>query len=265
MRTLLLFLLMWASCEARVVPVESMEKLMDLFKGCEATTLAVFDIDMTLIQPEDPAFQMVNIFKHGHVAKRVINNLPKEKRDIFFSLTTLGSHSVLIDEKTPEYLHDLRNRNIPSIALTAALTGPLCDIKAMEEWKRGELFSFDIDFSSSFPHLQRLKLYEMPNYRGNHAMFFEGIVFTNSSSCAKGDALVTFLIINDLHPKQVVFADDKEEHVKNVEAALFAYDPTIEYTGAYFLGAMQYPTPEMSEEEFSNRWEEVAAHAVTIN
>jgi hypothetical protein len=263
-KLMLIVTLLGMRCFAQIFQVESMEEVMEHFKEAHCTTLAVFDIDMTLIQPQEPAFQMANIYKHGDVAKRVIQSLPHEKRDIFFSLTTLSSESVLVDENTPDHLETLSDNGVISMALTSALTGSLEDVSSLEEWKSEDLRSQGIDFGFLLSHLDRIVFFELPSYRGNYPTFLDGIMFTNGSSCSKGKALIAFLRFSGLKPQLVIFSDDKLDHVKDVEAELLAYDPSIQYKGLHFLGALHFPTPHLSKEAFTDRWEEVAARALEL-
>jgi hypothetical protein len=261
----LVCLLLCVRCQATIVQLDSMEQVVDYFQHADCATLGVFDIDMTLIQPVDPAFQMANISKYEDVARQVIFSLPKEKRDIFFSLTTMYSDSVLVDERTPEYLDQLHAQGVTLIALTSSLTGPLAHIASMEEWKREELKSVGIELGSSLSHLGRLDFVHLPAYRGNYATFMDGIIFTNSSLCTKGEALIAFLQESQLHPKEIIFADDKMDHVRGVGEALQHYDPTINYIGIHFLGALHFPSPSLTEEEFMERWTMLAAQALTLH
>ena len=65
----------------------------------DAKTLAVFDVDMVLIQPSDPAFQMANMKRFSAISKRIMKEVPADKQMVFLSLMTISSDPVLIDDK----------------------------------------------------------------------------------------------------------------------------------------------------------------------
>lgn len=71
---------------AQITQVNTMEEVFSYFTEADSSTLGVFDIDMVLVQTEDPAFQMANMALHRQVAKKVMQELPSEKeRNIPYS------------------------------------------------------------------------------------------------------------------------------------------------------------------------------------
>lgn len=265
MRLLLIVYFLCVSCVAQIIQVDSMEKVMDHFKEADRSTLALFDIDMVLTQPEDPAFQMVNIHRYSEGAKEIILSIPAEKRDIFFTLTSLDFEPVLVDDQFPSYLQQLAKKGIPAMALTASLTGSLLETPSLEAWKCDDLRKCGIDFTQTAPHPHPILFCDLPAYRGNHAVYTQGVLLTNGSQVTKGEALVHFLQAAHLSPRCVIFADDKEGNLKSVESALAAHDPSITFIGLHFLGAMHCETPFMSEAAFIGRWEELATQAKSLN
>jgi hypothetical protein len=144
------------SCHAQIIQVNDMKEVIDYFNSANSKTLAIFDVDMVLVQPSDPAFQMANMKRFGSVSKRILKDVPAEKQMMFFSLMTISSEPVLIDECTPQFLNSPCQRGIPTIALTANLTGSLGTIKNMEEWRIQNLKLLGIDFTQSAPYQQLL-------------------------------------------------------------------------------------------------------------
>ncbi len=264
MRFLIVFLLICVQGWAQIVEVHSMNEVMDRFQDRDETTFAVFDIDMVLIQPDEPAFQMANIDKYRATARRIIQSVPSNKRDILYTLTCLPFDSVLVDERTPDFLQSLHHRGIPAFALTASLTGALLHVNSLESWKSGHLQELGICFERGAPCNETIIFRDLEPYRGNHPVFLKGVLFSNGTCCSKGKTLVTFLKNAQLSPREIVFVDDKLDNVRSVEEALLAYDPTIRFEGIHFLGALYYPTENLTEEEFAFRWEEAAARALIL-
>jgi hypothetical protein len=85
------------SCHAQIIQVNDMKEVSDYFNTANSRTLAIFDVDMVLVQPSDPAFQMANMKRFGGVAKRIMKDVPAEKQMMFLSLMTISSEPVLID------------------------------------------------------------------------------------------------------------------------------------------------------------------------
>lgn len=265
-RKLRLFFVMLLACtqgSADIQEVHTMQEVANYLQGLEKTDLAIFDIDMVLTQPDDPAFQMSNMYRHLPVAKKIINQVPKEKQGIFFTLMHTICDSSLIDPFCLEILDKLAENNIPTMALTGTFTGKFLNIESLEEWKIDSLRILGIDFSKSSPHSKEI-VFHQPTARGNFPVYTQGILFVNGLSESKGKALTTFLTTIGYSPQKVLFIDDREEHLKTVESCLHAFNPFIEYIGLLFTGVNDYPSAEISAEEFEERWQVVAALAQEI-
>jgi len=111
------------SCHAEIKQVNDMKEVFDYFTEVNSKTLAIFDVDMVLVQPSDPAFQMANMKRFGAISKRIMKEVPAEKQMMFLSLMTISSDPVLVDESTPQFLKQIIKKGIPAMALTANLTG----------------------------------------------------------------------------------------------------------------------------------------------
>jgi hypothetical protein len=237
--------------------------LKEHFENAPSNTLAIFDIDMVLIQPQDPAFQMANMKRYRDSAKKILKTLPREKLDIFLNLMVINSDSVLIDPSTPPLLHSLHQKGIRSIGLTAGLTGPFGSIESMELWKINRLRSFNIDFSLYAPINQRLLFTTLPPNRNNHPLYTHGIIFANGTSTPKGDALTHFLHHAHLSPSHIIFLDDRQENLDHVEEAM--KNLLIPFTGIHYEAAKDYPSALITQADFESRWESLVLQAIQIN
>ena len=244
---------------ALITPVTSMETVKPYFETATCDTLAIFDIDLVLVQPSEPAFQMKNIEHHRESARQIARSLTEEELDLFLSLMAVTTDSILIEDNTPTFVNDLQARGIPTIALTANLTGSLNEIPSLEQWKIGRLNALGIDFTRSAPYKERLTFYNLPSYRGYYSLYTNGVLFANGPP--KGDVLVTFLKEANFSPKRIVFIDDREHNLKSVEKALQEHNPEIEYDGILYQGAKNYPSKPISQEEFEAKWKALALEA----
>lgn len=253
------------SCQAQIIQVNDMKEVIEYFNEANSKTLAIFDVDMVLVQPSDPAFQMANMKRFGAVVKRIIKEVPAEKQMIFLSLMTISSEPVLIDECTPHFLNSLIQRGVPTIALTANLTGTFGPIKNMETWRIQNLKLLGIDFSQAIPYPKSLIFNDLVSYRNNYSTYIDGVLFVNGTTVSKGDAFLSFLKKTSFYPEKIIFIDDREDNLKSLEAAIQTLDQAIEYQGLHFLGAQKYPSKSISEEEFETRWQTLAKQAKELD
>jgi hypothetical protein len=267
MNTILLTFLMAFSifaCHAQITQVNDMKEVFDAFKDAGSKTLAIFDVDMVLIQPSDPAFQMANMKRFSGISKRIMKEVPADKQMLFLSLMSIGSDPVLIDERTPEFLDQIIQKGVPAIALTANLTGSLGPVQKMEQWRVDGLRRLGIDFSRTAPCQTTLVFDDLSSYRGNYSTYLNGILFVNGTAVSKGEAFLSYLEKSGFFPNKVIFIDDREDNLKSLEAAIQKLDRPIEYLGLHYLGAQNYPSKIISEEEFESRWQKLASEAKEV-
>lgn len=256
----LLMLTVCTVCSAKITEVGTMDAVFAHFADADAGTLAVFDVDMVLIQPGDPAFQMANMKKYGSICKKVMGQIPADKRNIFLALMSL-SQPVLIDRRMPEFIQGLAEKGVPKVALTANLTGPLKSIERLERHRVASLQNLGIDFSSGAPYTDDILFNDLPTYRNNFSLYTSGIIFVNGTVCTKGDLLTAFFEKSKSMPRRVIFVDDREDNLKDVAASLQRFNPTIEYVGLHYVGAKDYPSESISETDFETRWTELSLEA----
>lgn len=253
------------ACHAQILQVNDMKEVFDAFKDADSKTLGIFDVDMVLVQPSEPAFQMANMKRYGAISKRIMKEVPADKQMVFLSLMTISSKPQLIDERTPQFIDQIIQRGIPAIALTANLTGKLGTIQKMEQWRVEGLRQLGIDFSRATPSKSSFVFDNLASYRGNYSTYFDGVLFVNGTTVSKGDAFLAFLEKSGFSPDKVVFVDDREDNLKSLEAAIQKLDQSIEYQGFHYLGAQRYPSEMISAEEFETRWQKLASQAMEMN
>lgn len=263
-RNLFLILSPLAVCRAEITEVSNMQKASSYFEQANKETLVVFDIDMVLIQPSDPAFQMPTMKKFHPVAKRVMKELSEENLMFFLTLMCTNSPAILVESSTLNILNNLKAKNVPTIALTGNLTGPFEHIPSMEAWKTNCLSELGIDFTQTAPSQNPLVLDDIAPYHGAHPIYFRGVLFANGLHTSKGDVLVSFLKKTKLCPATVIFIDDRKNNLEDVEKTLQKFNPSIKYQGLHYLGAETTPTPAISEQEFTTRWETLANKAKQV-
>lgn len=250
---------------AQITQVSEMEKIFDYLEDVDSKTLVIFDVDMVLVQPSEPAFQMANMKKFSLISKQMMREVPLEKQMIFLSLMSLSSDPILIDERAPEYIQQIIEKGVPVIALTANLTGRLGAISSLEEWRVASLRKLGIDFSKGAPSQSSLIFDHLDSYRGNYSVYLDGIIFANGKTVSKGEVFLSFLEKIHFSPKKVIFIDDRDENLKNLEVSIQKLDKGIKYQGLHYLGAQNYPSRMISESEFESQWSKLALEAKEMN
>lgn len=252
-------------CHGEITQVNDMKEVFAQFNNADQKTLAIFDVDMVLVQPSDPAFQMANIKRFSTISKRIMKEIPADKQMLFLSLMTVSSAPVLIDDRTPQLLQQLIQRGIPAIALTANLTGQFGNISKMEHWRLETLNQLGIDFSQTAPCQTSLIFEDLAPYRGNYTTYLNGVLFVNGTTVSKGEAFLSFLEKADFYPNKVIFVDDREDNLKSLESAIQKLGKQIEYHGFHYTGAQNYPSKIISEEEIESSWQKLAAKVKELN
>ncbi len=245
---------------ADISAVHSMQEVASCCEQADEKTLVIFDIDMVLVQPSEPAFQMTNMRHHKAILKKMLQELGEEEnRTHVWVLSAISCESMLVDAKTPHLLMLLKERKIPTIALTANLTGPFAHVPRLENEKINRLKTLGIDFSHCFA--QDFIFEDLPTYRNHSTVFTNGILFTNAPTVTKGQALLAFLKKTSFMPKKVIFVDDRLDNVKSVEEALRGQN--IPCDGLHFLGTND--SPVLDEKEFVRRWQDLIQRVEILN
>lgn len=259
LRLYILFVLALTPCYGEIIIAHKLEECMKVFEEADSDTLVLFDIDMVLTQPSDPAFQMPNMKKHKAIVKEVYGQLPSHKLEIYLSLMYVGNDAILVDESIPQIIADLNRKNVPTMALTANLTGSLAAVSSIENHKAQCLKKLGIFFSLENICKDKIIFTDLNAYRHSYPTYFEGMLFTNGVSNSKGKTLLAFLKETGIKPQRIIFLDDREENLKSVEQAL--KETSIEFLGYHYLVAQNYPSIELPEDVFTEKWTQLSKKA----
>ncbi len=212
---LLLLIFLPISSEAYVIETASFAEIDPLLK--KTTSCIIFcDIDNTLIQSQ---LQLGS----ASWGEGIISSLIEKgfnKADAFSIEALIWKYVQMlvpvqaVDSEAPFYLSKWQTKNIPIIGLTARYP-------AEAETTHKQLTSVGIEFTQFY----------LPENFCNYAL---GAIFCGMSQ-KKADVLLDFLNKTNLQPGLVIFIDDKDSHVYEVDAALQARGiPSI---GIRFSGA----------------------------
>lgn len=151
---------------------------------------------------------MPNMIAHRSLARDLMEGLSRVEKDFLLNLMITQSELELIEEKMPQFVRELKEKEIPALALTGILSGGLESIPDMTSWRVESLKSFGYDFSYSFPEVPPITLEHFSKAFDSYPKYAEGVLITNGSSGSytKGDVLITFFELAAYHPQKGHFS-----------------------------------------------------------
>jgi hypothetical protein len=262
----LLFLLVGSShmLSAKVTTVGSMKEIETAVQKVlksekPENILIVFDVTMTLIEPDVAATWVPNIEQHSVFFKHLVESLSCEQRDIMVTLAMKSMPQRLVEGQVAKTLANFSAKRIPMMGLTASLTGAVGDVKPMEDWLYETLHQFDIDFSPNFVKDKRIVFSDFRRYRNNFPIYEHGILLSNKEN--KVDVFISFLAYVNAHPRYIIFIDHDEGHLKHAETVMHELDPSIAFLGLCYTAGSKFAPDSIDEESFMAFWSTLANRA----
>lgn len=200
----------------------------DHIKGDQ--TLVLFDVDETLIQPQDIYFLHEHKPMGRLLRKKLVENHPHEDWNTLQQLASIQEKRPLIEESVLEKVKILRENNVKVMALSAMNTGSYGFLESLEKWRYEHLKS--LGFEADFNDL----LFKLEGFKRNPA-FYQGIILTDLED--KGKILGTVLDHLNYHPEKVIFFDDDYAMLQSVLAECQKRD--IDFCGYHYQGAKIKP------------------------
>lgn len=205
MNLILPLLLAAAPARAEVREIKSMAEIVP---ALTTSTLLVFDLDNTLIEPvgnigsDQWWYYMVKAISRD---EGIPEEKAEEKAAPVWTRTLAKVKVKPVEALTPKLIAEQRARGLGVMALTAR--GPE-DRAATER----QLKDIGVDLAIAAPYAKELTT-------PNKGLFAKGVLFVGEGP-SKGEELVKFLKTIGLKPRHIVFVDDKPKHAKSVDAAL---------------------------------------------
>lgn len=279
-KSVVLSILLNLPAQAELIKAKTMkdvqQKVDEVLKSqAPSDVLLALDIDMTLTQPDHPAVYYPALIKYKEDFKRILGQFTPEQRDLSPSLTTQLVPQKWVETETPQIVKNIMEKGVKTIAFTASFSGQLngFDDKLII-MRRDQIQKMGLDFTNSFQEYTNVATYyDFKKYGGYYPMYYHGILSANAEGQnSKGDVITTFLkhvgpeyeiktSKAGYYPKVAILVDDKTVNIENVEAALKAYDPDIQFIGITYEGAYTYAPQDITKEDFQKFWENVACEA----
>lgn len=251
--------------QAKVNEVVKIQKAEDV--------LVVFDVDMTLTQPNHPATFYPVTKKYQHTLKTIFNDLTPVQQDMALTLTT-KLPQLLIEKDSLKIVKAMQDKGVRVIALTACLSGHRDDHRNKTIFKRRDALQ-KFGFSFSFPG-RVVSYMDFSIYAGGYPMLYHGVLCSNgeNNGIGKGKVLSAFLqqvgmtkgapYGSGYAPKVVIMVDDREKNLVDVQEALAADFPAIQFIGIKYEGKLSYAPKDISEAGFIKFWQNLADQAKKI-
>lgn len=234
-RTILPLLMLPLTLFGQILSLNGWEETLPEITKTDTDTLVVFDIDYTLVYPDNPAYQVRNVQKWKEVFEK--QNWTKEEHFIAKMYIVINTPSRLISPLALEAFHHLKARDISAIALTASATGKWeatdC-LTARIDMLKGLGFHFETTtpFKGDFV----FENYPLPSI-GSYPELKGGVIASNKAS--KGEVLKSFLALLPSRPKKVLAIDDLHYNLVDMEQACQEFNINflgIELKGVHNLG-----------------------------
>lgn len=203
-------------CYSLTASVQECAHFSDIKSFCQAGTLFVLDIDDTLLLPKQTLGTDVwFIYQTEQYVKKGFSKIDALERAIDdWEAIRHVTQVQIVEEGTAKIIEELQS-SYPVMGLTTqGCSLASCTI--------GQLKSLQIDLSKSSPCEH--ECYFM-NTKG--VLFRKGVLFTAGTK--KGEALLKLFSAIGYHPQRVVFINDKETHLSDVEETLLQNG--IEFVG----------------------------------
>ncbi len=225
--------------------------------------LFVFDLDRTLIHPNNPATCLSNVTRFDKAYREIVGNLPKQKKELIQTHVYFFKGSCLVQDNIPSLLKEIEAEGIKMIVLTATRPGQLLNTgKLKEEVRYNQLKSVNIDLSNSFKNCEKLLLNDIQTSDNRNSLWYKGLLLSNGDD-RKGNTLISWLkkFYSDLSAlKAICFVDDTKDNLEKVDMALKKNFPAIEFIGVEYkahLNLFSRPEHALTEKAFRGFWEQL--------
>lgn len=214
----LLFLLIPLSIFSNsIFKVSNFEELKTFLENVNENDLVIFDVDGTLIIPEDAILCSCGE-KFFLKQFAIYSESMSEARMKFLASKILIQRKInLVHQELPLIIKSIQTKSAKIIAFTSLITGRFGSISNMENWRINELQQLDLNFTATFPRYNHIVFGDIRR-ENSLPIFKDGILF--ASRHTKGEVLVAFLNRIKFTPKRIIFIDNVLGHLESVQNAL---------------------------------------------
>jgi hypothetical protein len=232
----------------KIIPISSFLEAEKVIDSIDRKTLVVFDIDSTLIVPENPLLHPKAFSAYKDVIRKLFASISPDQKH-FLNHSIIAHTSMTVEPLGVEMIRKLQAKRIPMIAMTAAKQGRFDGGgKNFHEIRIEQLKKLGIDFSHS-PFPDR-KFSSLQATYGDFPCLIQGVSYSCGLHNSKGSVLEAFLNkVSEI--EKVILFDDKRKHLESCAAMFKEKFPDREFLGFHYKGAdLLNPDVMVSKEEF---------------
>ncbi len=253
-----------------IITTHSWEEVDKICQEVDLDTWVIWDVDNTLLFADDKVLgchmdtcqahvNLIEQYEQVHLneantSKHVKNLLYRIRSYLPFQLT--HSHTI-------QTIQALQKRSIPTFALTFLFVRT--EEKDYISWRQHQFASLGIDFSRCFNQQTRLEFPELKDLFPDitapsigYPIYENGVLYTHHHP--KGICLTRFMERIQKIPKKIIFIDDSENYLKQVEHA--AKNLNITFQGIRYLNNEQIT---QQDPNLIEKWEYFRSSQIWVN
>jgi hypothetical protein len=218
------------------ITTDSIVDIKEQLQEADANTWVIFDCDDTLIRNKDQILRRKNeLFLMTNAAALIaLKGISPKKFKEMVKTVLQTAELTLVHDDLPKIVKNLQEKGVRVLVLTAMVNERFAAAQALDI-RIKKLKSFGFDFSKGWETVSRKPFKkpskESPRYR-------HGILC--SEKRRKGEALKSFVKLSSKKPSKIIFVDDIEKNLEDVEKA--AKELGIKFTGILYTAASR-PLP----------------------
>jgi hypothetical protein len=234
-----------------IYTIEKFDALREQINSADKDTLLILDVDYTLTQPSNPAFQQANFCLNPQMVKDFVKSVPDSIKSEFTSFIATSGEGQLLEEEAPSMIRTVKEKGARVLVISGILTGQWQDIPNIMDWRINNLRKLGIE-TSRFGFDQPYQFKDFPSYRGRYPEIKEGVILTNGEGIKKHQALEAFFKKVGWRPKKIIFVDDSRPLIEQMADYMKQQD--ISFVGYEYKGAKQAKARSISKEDFEREW-----------
>lgn len=218
----------------------------------DADTLVILDVDYTLLQPSNPAFQQKNFQVSSEFIKNSMKTLPESIKNEFSTAIATSGEGQLLDEKSPALIEAFKQKGARVLVISGILAGKWNAIPDLMDWRIHNLKRLGIT-PSTFGFDKPFQFTDLPSYKGKYPEYKEGVILTNGELVKKQEVLDAFLKKLNWQPKKIIFIDDSRAIVEAMSQ--YASEHNLTFVGYEYKGAKQANSTPITKEHLEQEWQ----------
>jgi hypothetical protein len=212
----MLFLSACSFYNSNIKKIDTISQAQQEFSVADKDTLVAFDIDNTLLDPNEKMFQIEYLKPEEFDDPSFVREIRADIKKLYASRGTDFKNNFIseiyqrttfkpVELEEVTAIKELQARGVKVVVLTASYTGKFGKVKKMQKLRFKNLLDSGFDFRKSFD-LKKMIFDKLAPRDGYFPMFYKGLILSSTSS--KGQALGAFLDSIDWKPKKVIFFDE---------------------------------------------------------